>query len=140
MEGRKRKERVSPLCIFGEGERGKWRGAFAPTPRKPENQTSCMVAVTERRSTLEKLMYRSPTRLRAHKADRKPRTPFTTHQLVCLEATYCRQPYLSATQRCHLATSLQLSETQVGYCQRRNATIRGPRHFLTSGPLRSDLK
>jgi len=32
MEGRKRKERVSPLCILGEGERGKWRGAFAPTP------------------------------------------------------------------------------------------------------------
>lgn len=45
---------------------------------------------------------------------RRPRTAFTTQQLVELEKQFRANKYLSRPKRFEVATSLCLSETQVG--------------------------
>ena len=51
--------------------------------------------------------------LKKHKADRKPRTPFTTSQLARLEEKYKERTYLSVEERQEVALSLDLTDTQV---------------------------
>nr|XP_008524769.1 PREDICTED: homeobox protein MSX-2 [Equus przewalskii] len=111
---------LRPLLLPGHGAReahspGSLVKPFETASVKLENSEDGAAWMQEPGRYSPPPRHMSPTTctLRKHKTNRKPRTPFTTSQLLALERKFRQKQYLSIAERAEFSSSLNLTETQV---------------------------